>query len=467
MEVIIIGKKFTYEEVRKYIENLGYILISKEYINNNTKLILKDYEDYLYFANFISLSSYKMIRLRFHKANPYTIDNIKLWLKLNNFDLELISEKYENAHKYLLFKTKEGYLCIAKWNSIQQKEIPRKFHRSNPYTIQNIKLWCKLNNKSFELLSDTYKNNIKKLKWKCLKDNCKEEFEADWNSIFDGGGCPYCHGLQVGLSNNLANIFPDIANQWHPTKNGNLTPYDVTYSSNKYVWWQCDKGHEWYISINTRVKNNCPYCSGFYPTKENNLLINNPELCEEWDYNKNNKRPEDYTPRSSQYAMWKCKECGHEWRAKISDRNGKIKSGCPECKKSKGEKKISNDLISKGFIKISQEEFDKLVDKYNEYYFIPQKTFNGLLGLGGKNLLCDFYLPRLNLIIEYDGEFHFRVIKNYKKEPIKYAKERYKKQQIHDIRKNKYAMDNNIDLLRIPYWEFNNLEEILNYYIKI
>ena len=38
---------------------------------------------------------------------------------------------------------------------------------------------------------------------------------------------------------------PTIANEWHPTKNGNLKPIDVTVSSNKKVWWLCSKGHEW------------------------------------------------------------------------------------------------------------------------------------------------------------------------------------------------------------------------------
>jgi len=63
--------------------------------------------------------------------------------------------------------------------------------------------------------------------------------------------------------------------------------------------------------------------------------------------------------------------------------------------------------------------------------------------------------------------FIINQLKKYKNEPIEQAKDRYKKQCIHDILKNKYAMDNNINILRIPYWEYNNIEEILNNYLNI
>ena len=47
---------------------------------------------------------------------------------------------------------------------------------------------------------------------------------------------------------------PDIAEQWHPTLNGKLSPKDVTKGSNKRVWWKCDKGddHEWEAEISSR-----------------------------------------------------------------------------------------------------------------------------------------------------------------------------------------------------------------------
>ena len=53
----------------------------------------------------------------------------------------------------------------------------------------------------------------------------------------------------------LAETHPELAKQWHPTLNGDLTARDVTPGSNKKVWWKCDKGvdHEWDTSPNTRT----------------------------------------------------------------------------------------------------------------------------------------------------------------------------------------------------------------------
>ena len=75
--------------------------------------------------------------------------------------------------------------------------------------------------------------------------------------------CPFCSNkkLLVGF-NDLSTTHPRLANEWHPTLNGSLTPMDVSFGSSKKVWWKCQKGHEWQASISNRSKNrNCPICS--------------------------------------------------------------------------------------------------------------------------------------------------------------------------------------------------------------
>jgi len=78
-----------------------------------------------------------------------------------------------------------------------------------------------------------------------------------------------------------------------------------------------------------------------YTEKQNSILFSNPELAKEWNYEKNgNIRPEHFAMSSGKKAWWKCQK-GHEWQARIADRNsGK---GCPYCS---GQKvlKGSNDL---------------------------------------------------------------------------------------------------------------------------
>ena len=69
--------------------------------------------------------------------------------------------------------------------------------------------------------------------------------------------------IQIRRENNLVVKFPDIAAEWHPTKNGQLKPEMFGYSSNKTVWWQCSNcKKEWKSKINTRTsKNKCKCAS--------------------------------------------------------------------------------------------------------------------------------------------------------------------------------------------------------------
>jgi hypothetical protein len=92
---------------------------------------------------------------------------------------------------------------------------------------------------------------------------CGHEWETVISSRNKGVGCPYCAGKKVLCGyNDLKTINPQLAEQWHPTKNGQLKPSDVTRSSNKKVWWMCSQGHEWGATVNKRsAGRNCPYCA--------------------------------------------------------------------------------------------------------------------------------------------------------------------------------------------------------------
>ena len=81
-----------------------------------------------------------------------------------------------------------------------------------------------------------------------------------------GSGCPYCTGKKVlpGF-NDLATLKPGVAEQWHPTLNGTLSPREVSLGSNKKVWWRCGLGHSWQAAIYSRTRKNaagCPICAG-------------------------------------------------------------------------------------------------------------------------------------------------------------------------------------------------------------
>ncbi len=95
----------------------------------------------------------------------------------------------------------------------------------------------------------------------------------------------------------LAIKIPELVKEWHGEKNKELTPYDVTYGSNKKVWWKCDKGHEWEAPIKSRYRGGkCPYCIGRKVCNDNCLANVNPELSKEWNIEKNGElTPYDVT----------------------------------------------------------------------------------------------------------------------------------------------------------------------------
>ena len=148
-----------------------------------------------------------------------------------------------------------------------------------------------------------------------------------------GSKCPYCAGkLPVPGENDLATRFPNVASEWHPTKNSPLTPNQVLPGSHRLVWWACGKGHEWQAIVKSRAAGcGCPVCAnrGVQPG-DNDLATTHPELAKEWHPSKNGAlTPRDVTAGSHRKVWWIC-EKGHEWQAEVSSRtaNG---TGCPVC----------------------------------------------------------------------------------------------------------------------------------------
>jgi len=132
----------------------------------------------------------------------------------------------------------------------------------------------------------------------------------------------------------LGDLNPELSKEWHLTKNGDLTSFDVCPNSHKKVWWICKIcGYEWISNINNRNNgNNCPYCFGKKVNNENNLAIKNSELAKEWDYERNkDSSPYDFCSNSTKKVWWICKICGYEWISNINNRNNG--NNCPECKR--------------------------------------------------------------------------------------------------------------------------------------
>lgn len=173
--------------------------------------------------------------------------------------------------------------------------------------------------------------------WKCENDH---SYDRGLQSELNSKSCPYCNVKRINEENSLFATNPELARQWHPEKNGEITPHDVSKGSGMEAWWICDHDHEWQVQIYSRIKGDriseCPYCINLYVHKDNSLesAIKRGEasqnLLKEWDYEKNGiLAPEQILSSSTKKVHWKC-EHNHKWEATVFART-QGKGKCPTC----------------------------------------------------------------------------------------------------------------------------------------
>lgn len=278
-------------------------------------------------------------------------------------------------------------------------------------------------------------------------DKTNKTFEFEWetkveNRTRNGTNCPYLTGnaVKVGF-NDLYTTHPDIAKEWHPIKNGNLTPYDVSAASTKKVWWLLhyydevrDKyfDFEWEAVIGNRTTLNagCPYLAGkqIYKgfndletwCKENNRLY----LLDEWDYKKNKKLPSEVSIGSNEKVWWICCR-GHNYSYSLYNRTNKYimnLNNCPKC----------NREIHTSFPE------QAIIYYLNKYY---TDVLNGNKDLIGSEI--DIYIPSEKIAIEYDGVTW------------------HKGNEERDIQKNKKCIERNIKLIRIREEGLSELQDCI------
>ena len=181
-----------------------------------------------------------------------------------------------------------------------------------------------------------------------------KHFDFEWQAVIStraikNVGCPYLASEKaISGINDIVTVLPELAKEWHPTKNGNLAPKDFSIGSHEMIWWylpyddpQTGKhfNFEWKSTIHSRVRNSkiqqCPYLEGKKVwSGYNDLASKMPIIAEEWNYEKNRKlTPEQVTMFSERKVWWKCSQ-GHEWRTTIHNRTFHG-SGCPYCYKNR------------------------------------------------------------------------------------------------------------------------------------
>ncbi len=287
-----------------------------------------------------------------------------------------------------------------------------------------------------------------------------------------------------------------------------ISPFKTSHGSKKMCIWVCVKNHEWIASPNTRYKGRgCPYCANKKINDSNCLMTLNPELSQEWNYNKNILLPTQVSCQSGKKVWWKCKK-DHEWESVVKDRhNG---NGCPYCANRKvcmenclltvnpklasewnyeknyptcpehivygtnkkfwwicnkkhtwqasvfGRRYTGCPICrnSKGEIKVAEILSIKNIEFFREFKF---NTCRHVLPLP-----FDFYFIYNGkpCVIEYQGEQHYNLT-GFGSNP-QYLLKRI---QRNDAIKKEFCLQNSIRFLTIPFHDFNIIETIIDNFL--
>ncbi len=278
-----------------------------------------------------------------------------------------------------------------------------------------------------ELLSTEYINAHQKLQYKCPNGHIHE---MTWNNFQRGKRCPKCRDekLREQRRHDESIVIKAFEDEGYKVKS-------KYYNARTPVKYICPNGHENECSYDNWMKGNrCPECCRNVWSIEKAR-----EYLQQFDYE---LLEEEYV-NSSKLMKMKCPK-GHIIFKSLS--NFYAGHRCPCCNEYKSMKEIENILNKYN------------IDNLREYRFNDCRNI--------KPLPFDFYLPDYNTCIEYDGEQHYKALDFYgigKEE----AKKRFEEGKERDRIKDQYCKNNGIKLIRIPYWEFKNSEEIIKKELNI
>lgn len=377
------------------------------------------------------------------KNNHLVVDKEWIKEKLTEKDLMMIDSTFTTLNNGFFAFTNDGYIIKVTANSIYKNQSNPIFSSANPYTIYNIKRFLFLNDISTMLLSTEYINNNEYLEWQC---ECGNIFKVPWDRFMQGQRICY------KCARRKNSIIPVYKLEQDFSEKGYTLITTEPKMKNEKVEYICLKHKEKGIqSIKlSRFYNShqgCRYCG-----KEKSLKwhITSKSECMELATNKGLNYIDSYIQNKKTIIEFTCKkhmDKGVQLFSITQLRNARF--GCKYCNMSKYT---------------NEEKIDTLLKSWN-ILFERQYSFHECRD---KNALpFDFYLPEYNVIIEYQGEQHYRAIRRGKMSQEE-AFDNLKLIQKHDDIKRTFCANNNIDYIEIPYWENEDIENfIFDEFIKI
>ena len=186
------------------------------------------------------------------KNKPFEVDEIKESSEIKAWWICPKGHEYQS----LIYHRVDGLgcpYCAGRYAIQGENDLETKYH-------DIAKEWHPVKNGS-KKPSDVLPNSNKKFWWLCEKGHEWKVSPSD--RIQSNSDCPYCVGkLPIPNETDLATVNPELAAEWHPTKNGNKKPSDFLPQSGKKMWWTCSEGHEWRAAIQRRMMGTgCPTCN--------------------------------------------------------------------------------------------------------------------------------------------------------------------------------------------------------------
>lgn len=326
--------------------------------------------------------------------------------------------------------TNIGFCCKKEtltYNSYSSEEVKNIIESKNNNILLNAEEYIGIYTKNLRVLCGT----------------CKREFTTSLAAVMNGDGHCYECGIEK-CQNERKKTFAKIKHKKYLDKCNKMGYIPTLFEddflnimSTDNISFICKKHgfiEQPYNHFANDENTGCTKCGN---EKIGDTLRLPIELVVSIIESKNNNKllnPEDYVRNTSRNLKVLCGNCNKTFKTSLAIYDRNMTGKCPDC----------NELSYGEYI------ISLILDKYKIDY-TRQEHFNGDCH-DIRNLPFDFYLPDYNLCIEFDGQGHF--------EP-KWGEESFLRTILHDGMKNNYCRWNNIKLLRIPYWEGNNIEEIL------
>ena len=259
--------------------------------------------------------------------------------------------------------------------------------------------------------------------WKCTK--CSKPSQSSPNNRFRGNNykpflCPTCSRKRqdqkrrvtaAKKSGSIYDVSEKIREEWDWEKNGDLNPRKISKNSMDKFYWicsTCSKSFQASAYHRCIDGTGCKECSQAAMGKRYQLTAarknffgkSHPHLLEEWDYEKNEEPPENYSKSSNLKVHWVCK-FGHSFEQSINDRTGEKQLNCPTCNisgTSKNELRLYCEL---------KNLYQSTKWHYSDFGFE-----------------IDIFIPEINIGIEYDGFFWHKGKESFDKKKSKIINEK-------------------------------------------